>query len=36
MDKVSTQITVDADAMEQAQELFAEFGFELSTAVNIF
>lgn len=36
MAKVSTNISIDADIKAKAQELFAEFGIDLSTAVNIF
>lgn len=36
MAKVSTNITIDADVKKQAQELFADLGLDLSTAVNIF
>ncbi len=36
MAKVSTSISVDADVKAKAQELFAEFGMDLSTAVNVF
>lgn len=36
MAKVSTSITIDADVKAKAQELFADFGMDLSTAVNIF
>lgn len=36
MEKVSTSILIDADIKAQAQELFADLGFDLSTAVNIF
>lgn len=36
MAKVSTNISIDADVKAQAQELFADFGLDLSTAINIF
>lgn len=36
MAKVSTSISLDADVKAQAQELFADFGMDLSTAINIF
>lgn len=36
MAKVSTSISIDADIKTQAQELFADFGLDLSTAINIF
>ena len=36
MAKVSTNISIDADIKKQAQELFAELGMDLSTAINIF
>ena len=36
MAKVSTNISIDADIKAQAQELFADFGMDLSTAINIF
>ncbi len=36
MAKVSTNITIDADTKAKAQELLADFGLDLSTAVNIF
>lgn len=36
MAKVSTSISIDADVKAKAQELFAEFGLDLSTAINIF
>lgn len=36
MAKISTSISVDADIKMKAQELFADFGLDLSTAVNIF
>lgn len=36
MAKVSTSISIDADVKAQAQELFADFGLDLSTAINIF
>ncbi len=36
MAKVSTSISLDSEVKAQAQELFSEFGMDLSTAVNIF
>lgn len=36
MAKVSTSISIDADVKAQAQALFADFGLDLSTAINIF
>lgn len=36
MSKVSTNITIDADVKAKAQELFADLGIDLSTAINIF
>ena len=36
MAKTSTNISIDADIKIQAQELFADFGLDLSTAINIF
>ena len=36
MAKVSTSISIDADVKAKAQDLFAEFGMDLSTAINIF
>lgn len=36
MGKISTSISIDADVKVQAQELFADFGLDLSTAINIF
>ncbi len=36
MAKVSANISIDAEVKKQAQELFAELGMDLSTAVNIF
>lgn len=36
MAKVSTNITIDAETKAKAQELFADFGMDLSTAINIF
>ncbi len=36
MAKVSTNITIDADVKRQAQELFADLGLDLSTAINIY
>lgn len=36
MAKVSTSISIDADVKTKAQELFADFGLDISTAINIF
>ncbi len=36
MAKIPTNISIDADIKAKAQELFAELGIDLSTAVNIF
>lgn len=36
MAKVSTNITIDAETKRKAQELLADLGLDLSTAVNIF
>ncbi len=36
MAKVSTSISIDADVKAKAQELFADLGLDLSTAINIF
>lgn len=36
MAKVSTNITIDEATKKQAQVLLADFGMDLSTAVNIF
>ncbi len=36
MAKVSTNISIDSDVKAKAQELFADFGMDLSTAINIF
>ena len=36
MAKVSTNITIDADVKKRAQELFADLGMDLSTAINIY
>ena len=36
MAKVSTSISIDADIKAKAQELFADIGLDLSTAINIF
>ena len=36
MAKVSTSISIEADVKTKAQELFADFGLDLSTAINIF
>ena len=36
MAKVSTSISIDSEVKAKAQELFSEFGMDLSTAINIF
>lgn len=36
MAKVSTNITIDADVKTRSQAMLADFGLDLSTAVNIF
>ena len=36
MAKVSTNISIDADTKAKAQELLADLGLDLSTAVNNF
>ena len=36
MAKVSTNITIDSDTKKKAQELLADLGLDLSTAINIF
>ena len=36
MAKVSTNITIDEETKKKAQILLADFGMDLSTAVNIF
>lgn len=36
MAKTTTTITIDSDIKAQAQELLADFGLDLSTAINIF
>lgn len=36
MAKVSTNVSIDADVKAKAQELFADLGIDLSTAINIF
>lgn len=36
MAKTTTTITIDSNIKAQAQELFADFGLDLSTAINIF
>ncbi len=36
MAKVPTSISIDADVKAKAQELFADFGMDLSTAINVF
>lgn len=36
MAKVSTNITIDEDVKKRAQELLADLGLDLSTAVNIY
>jgi len=34
--KVSTNVSIDAETKARAQELLADLGMDLSTAVNIF
>lgn len=36
MAKVPTNISIDAEVKAQAQELFADLGLDLPTAINIF
>ena len=36
MAKTSTNISIDSDIKIKAQELFADFGLDLSTAINMF
>lgn len=36
MAKVSTGVSLDADVKTKAQELFADLGMDMSTAVNVF
>ena len=36
MAKTATSITIDSDIKAKAQELFADFGLDLSTAINMF
>ena len=36
MAKTTANISIDAETKAKAQELFADFGMDLSTAVNIF
>lgn len=36
MGKVSTNISIDAETKAKAQALLADFGMDLSTAVNVF
>ncbi len=36
MAKVSTSITIDTEVKAKAQELFADLGLDLSTAINMF
>ncbi len=36
MAKVSTNVSIDAETKARAQELLADLGMDLSTAVNIF
>ncbi|MBE6553608.1 MAG: type II toxin-antitoxin system RelB/DinJ family antitoxin [Ruminococcaceae bacterium] len=36
MPKVSTNVSIDAEIKARAQELLADLGMDLSTAVNIF
>lgn len=36
MAKVATTLSIDADVKKDAQELFSDFGLDLSTAVGMF
>ena len=36
MAKTTANISIDSDVKAKAQELFADFGMDLSTAINIF
>lgn len=36
MAKVSANISIDAEVKKQAQELFADLGMDLSTAINVY
>lgn len=36
MAKVSTNISIDAETKAKAQELLADLGLDLSTAINVF
>ena len=36
MAKTSINISIDADTKAKAQELFADFGLDISTAINLF
>ena len=36
MAKTTANISIDANIKKEAQELFADFGMDLSTAINIF
>lgn len=36
MAKIATNISIDEDIKPKAQEMLAEFGLDLSTAVNMF
>lgn len=36
MGKVATSVSIDAEVKAKAQELFADFGMDLSTAINVF
>lgn len=36
MAKVSTNISIDAELKRNAQQLFADFGLDLSTAISLF
>lgn len=36
MAKVSTNIAIDAELKKQAQELFADLGMDLTTAITVF
>ncbi len=36
MSKTTANISIDSDVKAKAQELFSDFGMDLSTAINIF
>lgn len=36
MAKIATTLSLDADVKKEAQELFSDFGLDLSTAVGLF